>query len=252
MRIDSSTAMTPNSEACVDRHLDTAHDAIRALGAHVVEHVRVVHLVDVIAGQNDEELRARRFQDVEILEHRVGGAAIPGRLVEPLLRRQQVEELVHLRAQKRPAHLQVPQQAVRLVLGQHGDPPDVRVEAVRQDEIDDAELAAEEHRRLGAAVGQLLEPAAAAAGEDQRDRAAREAFLIAGRRKHLRSSWSRHPRGAIPPRIINVNAQATTSGRDRPRMPGMSASEAAAAASGASTASGAAACRAGSGSNRSR
>ena len=138
----------------------------------------------MVAGQHDEEFRARRLQDVEVLEHRVGGAAIPGRLVEPLLRRQQIEELVHLRAQKRPAHLQMPQQAVRLVLGQDGDAADVRVDAVRQDEIDDAELAAEEHRRLGAPVGQLLEPAAASAGEDQRDRPAREAFLNAGRRKH--------------------------------------------------------------------
>src|SRR3954467_12245720 len=92
----------------------------------------------------------------------------------------------------------MPQQAVRLVLAQDGNPPDVRVEAVRQDEIDDAELAAEEHRRLGAPVGQLLEPAAASTGEDQRDRTAREAFLNAGRRKHARSSCCRSPRNRLP------------------------------------------------------
>src|SRR3954470_17127270 len=94
----------------------------------------------------------------------------------------------------------MPQQAVRLVLAQNGDPPDVRVEAVRQNEIDDAELAAEEHRRLGAPVGQLLEPAAASAGEDQRDRPAREAFLNAGRRKHsflLLSLLGREPPGIL-------------------------------------------------------
>ena len=61
------------------------------------------------------------------------------------------------------------QQAVRLVLRQHRDPADVGIEAVRQREIDDAKFAAEEHRGLGAAVGQLLQPAATAAGEHQRD-----------------------------------------------------------------------------------
>jgi hypothetical protein len=46
----------------------------------------------VIAGQHDEELRARGAQDVEVLIDRIGGAAIPGRLVEPLLGRQQIRQ----------------------------------------------------------------------------------------------------------------------------------------------------------------
>src|SRR5579862_7048115 len=80
------------------------------------------------------------------------------------------------------------QQAVRLVLGQDGDPADVRIEAVRQREIDDAELAAEEHGGLGAAVGQLMQPAPAAAGEDERQRAPRQSFFDASRREHGFSS----------------------------------------------------------------
>ena len=63
----------------------------------------------------------------------------------------------------------------------------------------------------------------------------------------MRSSCCRYlslSGGRWPPRPINVNAQATTSGRVRPSIPGMSAREAAAAASGARTASGAA-CMAG-------
>ncbi len=167
MRIDSSTAITPKSEACVKRHLDAGDGAVGTLGDMVGQHVRVIHLVDVVAGQDDEVFRAGGAEDVEVLEHGVGGAAIPGRLVEPLLRRQQVEKLAHFRAQKRPAHLQMAQQAVRLVLGQDGDAAHPRIEAVRQGEVDDAELAAKKNRRLGAPVGQLLEPAAAAAGENQ-------------------------------------------------------------------------------------
>src|SRR6516225_11050739 len=119
----------------------------------------------MVAGQNNEVFGASREEDIEVLVDRIGGAAIPGRLVEPLLGRQQVEKLVHLGTQEGPTHLQMTQQAVRLVLGQDADPPDARIEAVRQREVDDAKLAAEEHGGLGAPVGQLLQPAAATTSE---------------------------------------------------------------------------------------
>src|SRR2546421_317305 len=117
--------------------------------------------------------------------------------------------------------MQLAQQAVRLVLRQHRDPADVGIEAVRQREIDDAKFAAEEHRGLGAAVGQLLQPAATAAGEHQRDGAPGETFLDASRRQHGPSSM----------RLL-LPAQATTLGRERPRIPSISAKPAAAPASG--------------------
>ena len=151
----------------------------------VGQHVRVIHLVDVVAGQDDKVFRAGGAEDVEVLEHGVGGAAIPGRLVEPLLRRQQVEKFAHFRAQKRPAHLQMAQQAVRLVLGQDGNAAHARIEAVRQGEVDDAELAAKKHRRLGAPVGQLLEAAAASAGENKAERLPRQPLLNARVRQHV-------------------------------------------------------------------
>ena len=52
-----------------------------------------------------------------------------------------------------------------LVLGGDADAADAGIERVGQREIDDARLAAEEHRRLGALVGQLHQAAAAPAGE---------------------------------------------------------------------------------------
>src|SRR5437016_330476 len=108
------------------------------------------------------------------------------------------------------------QQAVRLVLGQDGDPADVRIEAVRQREIDDAELAAKENRGLGAAVGQLFQPAAAAAGEDERERAPRQSFLDASRREHEVLLPSIAGRPATP--ASNSNAQGTASVAPRRRM----------------------------------
>ena len=82
--------------------------------------------------------------------------------------------LVELGAQEAPAALQVAQQRVRLVLRDHADAADARVEAVRQREVDDAELAAEVDRRLGAPVGELLQPRAASAGQHQRGAASAE------------------------------------------------------------------------------
>ncbi|MNZ99374.1 hypothetical protein D3C78_1186940 [compost metagenome] len=63
--------------------------------------------------------------------------------------------------------MQVTQQAVGLVLGHHTHPADAGVDAVGEDEVDDAELAAEMNRRLGAVVGQLLQAAAASPCEHQ-------------------------------------------------------------------------------------
>ncbi len=97
----------------------------------------------MVAGQHDDVLRADRADDVEILEYRIGGAAIPVPAFDALLRGPQVDEFVELAAQKPPAALQVSQQRMRLVLRDHGNAADTRVQTVRQREIDDPVLAAE-------------------------------------------------------------------------------------------------------------
>jgi len=74
-----------------------------------------------------------------------------------LLRRQQFHEFAQFPAHEAPAALHVLVETVGLVLGEDADPPDAGVHAVRQREVDDAELAAEGHRGFGAPHGQLLE-----------------------------------------------------------------------------------------------
>src|SRR5437868_3051430 len=64
-------------------------------------------------------------------------------------------------------------EGMRLVLRGDVDPADAAIQAVREREIDDAEFPAERDRGLRAPVGELLQAAAAAAGEDHRDGAAR-------------------------------------------------------------------------------
>ena len=156
-----------------DRHL---HAADRDVGAALLverDQRPVVHLVDVIAGENQHRLGAMLMNDVEILVNRIGRAAIPN-LTELLLRRHDVDELAELAVQVAPAALHMLNQGVRLILREDEDLADARVDAVRQREVDDAVLAAERRGRLGTMVRQLHEPLTAAARHDDGDGAASE------------------------------------------------------------------------------
>ncbi len=110
-------------------------------------------------------LRVVVVDDVDVLVDRVGGADIPLCFRHALAGGQDVEALVALGTEEVPAALQMADQAVRLVLGGDGDAADAGIERVGQREIDDARLAAEIDRRLGAPVGQLHQAGAAAAGQ---------------------------------------------------------------------------------------
>src|SRR6202000_28397 len=114
--------------------------------------------------EHDDEARADRADDVEILEDRIRGAAVPA-VVDPLLGRPEIDELVELAAQEAPAALQVAQQRMRLVLRDDRNAPDAGVQAVREREVDDAVLAAEMHGGFDALVGQRAEPCAATPGK---------------------------------------------------------------------------------------
>jgi hypothetical protein len=151
-------------------HLDAAHGDLAAALHVVAQHHPVVHLVHMVAGQDQDVLGRAGFvaDDVEVLVHGVGGALVPVLFVDALLGGQQLDELVEFLAQEAPAPLQVAQQRVGLVLGDHPDAAHARVDAVRQRKIDDAELAAKVHRGLGAHVGQVAQPRAPATCQHQR------------------------------------------------------------------------------------
>ena len=96
-----------------------------------------------------------------------------------LLRRDQLDELAEFAAQIAPAALDVLDQRLGLVLRQYRDLTDAGIDAIRQDEIDDAELAAEWGRRFAAMLRQRLEPLAASSRHDHRQSAARQSADIA-------------------------------------------------------------------------
>ena len=147
------------------RDLQASHGHVGVLLDVLHEHGLVVHLVDVIAGQDDDVFRRVALDDVDVLKHGVGRAGVPGAVRHALAGGQDVEALVAFQPEKIPAALQMADQAMRLVLGRDADAPDAGIERVGQREIDDARLASEMDRRLGPPFGQFQQTAALAAGE---------------------------------------------------------------------------------------
>ena len=150
----------------LDRHIDAGHRHVGRIGGMKRQHFAVIHLVNVVARQDQDIGRIVVAQDVHVLEHRIGGTAVPHGFVDALLRRHQLDELVELAAQETPAAMQMLQQAVRFVLGDDADAADTGIDAVGKGEIDDAELAGERHGRLGTPVGQTLQATATPASQN--------------------------------------------------------------------------------------
>ena len=102
-----------------------------------LDQAEVVHLVDVVAGQDDHIFGMFFFQRVDVLIDRVGRSLIPV-FIDPLLRRHDVDELAQFAAQEPPpAEVDMPVQAHRLVLREDQHLADAAIQAVRQGEVDD-------------------------------------------------------------------------------------------------------------------
>ena len=165
-----------------DRHRQAGHGGDRAALEVVVGHLPHVHLVDMVGAEDQDRVGAVLLDEVDVLEDRVGGAAVPA-LPHAHLRRHDGYERIEAAAVA-PGALDVLRQRLRLVLGQHVDRPDARVRHVRQDEIDDAVATSEGHRRLGAIEREREEPRAFAPGHDENDESTLSVHLE-GRRVYM-------------------------------------------------------------------
>src|SRR5439155_2180873 len=112
----------------IERHVD-ARDAHRRVSrGMLVEHHSVVHLVDVIAREDQNVARRVPPQDIDVLIDGVRGSLIPAR-DDALLRGQQLDELVEAAVEKAPPTLYVTNQALRLVLRADADAPNPGIDA---------------------------------------------------------------------------------------------------------------------------
>ena len=119
------------------------------------QHEFVIHLVDVISREQYDESGSVRLDDIDVLIDGVGRAKIPVCLRDALARRQNIEALIPLGTKEIPAHLQMSDQAVGLVLGRNRDAADSRVNRIGEGKVDDARFSTEIDRWLGAPVGKL-------------------------------------------------------------------------------------------------
>ena len=133
------------------------------------EHVGVIHLVDVVAGQDHDVLGVVFVDEVDVLVDSICGAFVPVRALDLLIRGQDVDSAVRAVEVPGLAVADVVIQLKGLVLGQDADRIDAGVYAVRQREVDDPVLSAEGDRRFGDLVGQDAESAALAACQQHGD-----------------------------------------------------------------------------------
>jgi len=164
----------PEFAGFADGHVDAGDGHVGVLTGMLGQHAAVVHLVDVVAGNDQDVLRLVAAQEMQVLVDGIGRPLVPLVFVDLLLRRQQLDELIETPVEEAPAALDVADQAVRLVLRGHTDLADAGIDAVGEREIEDAELAGKGHGRLGAKIGQLLEAGAASAGQDDGEGVARQ------------------------------------------------------------------------------
>ena len=138
----------------------------------LLEHLLIIHLVDVVAGKNEDVVRLLAADRIDVLVNGVGGSLIPV-LRDAHLRRQDFDEFAEAH-QRGPAVADVAVEAKRLVLRENEDAAQVAVEAVGERDVDDAVDAAEGNGGLGAVARERPEPFALAAGQQNANRIAHQ------------------------------------------------------------------------------
>ena len=102
----------------------------------LLEHLRVVHLVNVVAGKNKDELRAFAANRINILVHRVRGPLIP--LFRNAHLRRQNFDIFAETGQSGPTGADVPAQTECFVLCKNENAAQPGVDAVGQGNVDDS------------------------------------------------------------------------------------------------------------------
>ena len=123
-----------------------------ARGDVEVDELPVVHPVEVVAGEDEDE-RPGVLDEVEVLADGVGRALVPVPVLQGLLGREQ-GDVVAVEAVEAVGREDVAVQGFAGELGQDEDAADVRVDAVGDGDVDEPEPAGDGHGRLAADLGQ--------------------------------------------------------------------------------------------------
>src|SRR6266851_9198438 len=148
----------PKATGLAAWHLLAANRHVRALLDVLLQHELIIHLVDVISGEQYDKFGVVGLDDVDVLVNCVGCPEIPVLLGNALTGRQNIEAFVSFGTKKIPTHLQVSNEAMCLVLGGNRDAADARIHSVGEGKIDNARLATKIDGRLGASISQFQKP----------------------------------------------------------------------------------------------
>ena len=133
-------------------HRECHHRDPRAPAGVLADHLGWVHPVHMIGRGDHHQVRLVAIDQVQRLVDRIRRAGLPVR-APPLLRRHRHHVVIQQAAQP-PGSGQMPVQAEALVLGQHADPAETRIDQVGQREIHQPVHPAERNGRLGPVRGQ--------------------------------------------------------------------------------------------------
>src|SRR5262249_47973131 len=159
----------PEAERLFGFDQDSCQSHIGARIAMLLQHPAVIHLVNVIAGKNENVLRLLGTDGVDVLINGIGGAHVPV-VAYTLHRRQDLYELAHLARHYVPALTDMAVQRECFVLGKNEHTPQIGVDAIGEGDVDDSINSAESDGRLGAIAGQRIESFAGATGQQHSER----------------------------------------------------------------------------------
>ena len=129
-----------------NRHDGNRH--IRVVRFMVVEHHLVVHLIDMVTGQDQHIVRMVLLHVSQILVNRIRSPCIPLRLPRLLIRREDCDAALIAVQIPRNADADMSIESQRLILGQDTDCVDSRIDAVAERKINDPVLSPERNGRL--------------------------------------------------------------------------------------------------------
>ena len=148
------------------RHLNDGDGARRARRSVRAQHFGVVHLIHMVAGEDEHVIGVIHLDEVHVLIDRVRGSGKPrAALPRALVRREDVHAAVGRVEIPRLPAADIPVEQERLILREHADGVDTGVRAVGKGEINDSVLAAERHVGFCYLRRQRIQAGALAAGQ---------------------------------------------------------------------------------------
>jgi hypothetical protein len=128
-------------------------------------HLAVIHLVNVVAGKNENATGALFLQNVNVMKDCVGCPEIP-RFSRPELRGDRKQKLIESVGKNVPTPPKMIVQGLALVLGENVYPLEPGVDAIRQSEVDYAIVPGKWNCGFCPISGQRIEPLPLSASQD--------------------------------------------------------------------------------------